>query len=59
MFTVYHKKMGNALAHMGGSMIVDKIRVDQPKNELLGQIWHMLTGIDWESPLCTVIVPNQ
>ncbi|AFQ43331.1 hypothetical protein [Desulfosporosinus meridiei] len=45
------KKSENTLAHVGGSMFVHKIRVNQPKNELLGQIWHMLTGIGLGIPI--------
>lgn len=41
----------NTLAHIGGSMIVSKRRSGQPKNVILGQLWHMITGIGLSLPM--------
>ena len=45
------RKSENTLAHIGGSMIVGKSRIGQRKNTLLGQIWHMITGIGLGVPI--------
>lgn len=41
----------NTLAHIGGSMIVSKHRSGQAKNIILGQLWHMITGIGLGLPM--------
>lgn len=48
------KRSENVLAHMGASMLVSKQRTRQGKNILLGQIWHMITGIALALPMMSI-----
>jgi hypothetical protein len=51
LFLYATKLSENTLAHIGGSMIVSKHRSGKPKNIILGQLWHMITGIGLGLPM--------
>lgn len=49
------KKIELTYAHLASSVIVNKFRVKRPKNYIIGQILHMITGATFGIPIYQLI----